>query len=598
MATATTNVPSEIAATLARLEALYDEFGPNNSPEEDFFIFDNIVAEIKTSKLKEPYISSEIKKVQTAMSDHLTPSEVERRIRSGRVGKRQTGDIEATTLYDSASNQLQLFQNTTSIYARFEADIEGSPHYELHPLPSKPIRDYLRNLAKKELNRVVRPDVINSVIAQLQADKAASVKLSYRISRLDEAFYYDMADQDWSAIKITPEGWNYCYYEYDLPPLFIANSLQAEQVRPDSRAQISDIKGLFDFCNIPGAEQQLLTVVWLISTFIPTIKIPILYVYGEKESGKTFFTKCLAQLADPTVKDPSPDDDVNVLASPRHSEEALTHLAHRHLVAYDNVGTIPSWFATYLSIRTTGGIAEKKKLYTDTEPHIIRLAGPSILNGIHRLGLQYTDLQSRIIPIRLEQRKDNKSEAEYWKQFNEIRSTVLGAISSIISRAMAIEPTLQIRPISRFVDFERWGCAIVQAMNEAGLSHSQNDFRAAYRSNIKNVRYSVLEGHPIAQCLMYLRDTGNASDWAGTPTELLDRLNTVAPTINVDTTVKLWPKSPRYIVARLDEIKSELAEVGITYSERPERYKGYPRAIIRISFSPKDTVREASGIEE
>ena len=32
MATATINIPSEIAAALARLEAIYDEFGPNNSP--------------------------------------------------------------------------------------------------------------------------------------------------------------------------------------------------------------------------------------------------------------------------------------------------------------------------------------------------------------------------------------------------------------------------------------------------------------------------------------------------------------------------------------------------------------------------------------
>jgi hypothetical protein len=73
--------------------------------------------------------------------------------------------------------------------------------------------------------------------------------------------------------------------------------------------------------NITGPEQQLLTIVWIISTFIPTLKIPILYVYGEKESGKTFFTKAFAQLADPTVKDPSPDNDVKVLASPRHEKK-------------------------------------------------------------------------------------------------------------------------------------------------------------------------------------------------------------------------------------------------------------------------------------
>ena len=61
---------------------------------------------------------------------------------------------------------------------------------------------------------------------------------------------------------------------------------------------------------------------------------------------------------------------------------------------------------------------------------------------------------------------------------------------------MAIEPTLNIKPISRFVDFERWGCAITQAMSEAGVSHSQRDFQAAYSDNIKNVRHSVTRGPP------------------------------------------------------------------------------------------------------
>jgi len=587
MATVTTAIPLKISATLAQLEAYYSDF---DGSEYDYIVFEKIVAEFKNSKLSEPHLSSEIEKVQTAMSDHLTSSEVEKRIRSGSVSKRQSGDIEATRLYDIASSQLQLFQDTTtSLYARFEADIEGSPHYELHPLPSKPIRDYLRNLAKKELGKVVRRDVINSVIEQLQADKATSVKLSYRISRFDEAFYYDMCDPDWSAIKITPEVWNYCYYEYDLTPLFITNGLQAEQVRPDSRATIPDIKKLVDFLNIPGPEQQLLTVVWLISTFVPGLKRPLLYPYGEKESGKTFFTKCIAQLADPTVKDPSPDNDVKVLASPRHSEEALTHMAHRHLVAYDNLYSLPSWFSNFLSIRTTGSIAVKKKLYTDSEPHLIELAGPIILNGIHRLGLQYTDLQSRTLPIRLERRKDNKSEAEYWKQFNEIRSTVLGAIFSIISRAMAIEPTLQIKPISRFVDFERWGCAITQAMNEAGLTYSQTAFQAAYLGNIKNVRYSVLENHPIAQCLIYLRDTAVSDGWAGTPSELLATLNTLAPGIKVDTKLPTWPKDVRWLKKRLDEIKTELQEVGIRYtsgSARPGKGEA-PKRIIHLAFSPK-----------
>jgi hypothetical protein len=589
MATVTTELSPEISATLDRLEALYYEldFDKTNS------VFDKIIAEFRHSKLPEPYLSAEIEKVKIAMD--FPPGEVERIIRSGRAGKKQSGDIEATLLYDKASSQLELYQDTTNtIYARFEADREGSPHYELHPLTSTPIRAYLRKLARKELDKVVRRDVINSVLEQLQADEATPAILSHRIAQLNGAFYYNIADQDWSAIEITPEGWEYCYYEYDLPPLFIANSLQAEQAKPDSLAAIQDIKGLFDFCNIPGPDQQLLTVVWLISTFIPTLKIPILYVYGEKGSGKTFVTKALAQLADPTVTDPTAQD-VDVLGQPPNREAATTQLSHRHFVAYDNVYFIQGWFANLLSTRTTGSIEEKKKLYTDSEPYIMRLAGPIILNGIHRRGLEYTDLQDRIIAIHLDRREDNKSEAEYWKQFKEIRSTVLGAIFYIISRAMAIEPTLQIKPISRFVDFERWGCAIAQAMNEAGLSYSQSDFRSAYSDNIKNVRYSVLEGHPVAQCIIHLRNSAvkngwvETPEWVGTPDKLLKTLNTVAAGINVDTTLKTWPKSARWLTQRLEEIRSELKEIGITYSERKERPgKGVaPKRIIRLAFLPR-----------
>jgi hypothetical protein len=108
--------------------------------------------------------------VKTAMAGHLSPGEVERWLRSGRAVKRHPGDIEATMLYDIASSQLELYQDTTnSLHALFEAE-EG--HYELYPLASIPIKAYLRKLAKKELNKVVRRDVINAVLDQLQAEQA------------------------------------------------------------------------------------------------------------------------------------------------------------------------------------------------------------------------------------------------------------------------------------------------------------------------------------------------------------------------------------------------------------------------------------------
>ena len=154
VASVTTEPAPEISTILDRLESLYYEFDVS---DDHYAVFEKVKAEFRKAKLPEPYLSAEIEKLQTAMAGHLSPGEVERRLRSGRAGKQQSGDIEATMLYDIASHQFQLFQQdtTTNLYARFEADIEDNPHYELHPLPSKAVRAYLRNLAKKELNKVV-----------------------------------------------------------------------------------------------------------------------------------------------------------------------------------------------------------------------------------------------------------------------------------------------------------------------------------------------------------------------------------------------------------------------------------------------------------
>jgi ABC-type glutathione transport system ATPase component len=168
---------------------------------------------------------------------------------------------------------------------------------------------------------VVRRDIINAVIDQLHANEAKPAHLSHKIAQHDRSFYYDTADQERTATEIPPDRWEPCY---DPPPVFITNSLQAEQAEPDQRATIPDISKFADLLSIPD-DRELLTVVWLISTFIPKLKTPILYIYGEKGSGKTSLEKALLKLADPTVTDPI-TQDVNVLDQPPNREVAITHL--------------------------------------------------------------------------------------------------------------------------------------------------------------------------------------------------------------------------------------------------------------------------------
>ena len=572
---------SQETATTYRLNELYTRF--NGQAENDLSIFN--AAKPLIQSLSEPHKTTHIEALQSAMSDWFSASSIDKWIRTGKISKKISVDYQSTLLYDAACQITAMYRDSDGrVYIRFEVESDG--HYELHPLESQAVKDYLRTLAYPLFEgSVVGRNVINAVVDQLHAREAKDVQLSHRIAEYEGAFYYDRADHEWCAIKITPTSWA---EDYEPPVLFIASKLRAEQVEPDRRATIPDLKHLTDLLNIPDKDQELLTLVWLIASFIPNIQIPILYIYGEKRSGKTLLEKALLQIADPTVEDPQ-HQDVKVLGQPTGWDMAVTQLANRHVAAYDNLYYILSWFANLLSTRITGSIEEKRKQYTDSESYIMQLRGPIILNGIHRHGLEYTDLQDRIIAIRLEQREGSAivAESTFWKRFAEIWPTALGAIFSTLSRAMAIRSELQqSTPLSRFADFELWGYAIAEAMNEAGLEYSQSDFERAYSENIHNVRYHVLEGHPVAQCLLYLKNSSVTDRWEGTPSKLLQTLNIIAASINVDTELKTWPKNAVWLSRRLDEIKSELREVGITYEVRPSRTgKGAdPKRIIGLSF--------------
>ena len=148
MAAVTTGLPPDVSSTL---EALYCEF---DGSENDYNVFNKMVAFCRKSKLPEPFLSQVIGRVKTAMGGLLAPSDVERQIRSGRVGKRQSGDIEATVLYNAASLKLELYRDTTNVYARFEED-DG--HYELHPLASTPVRDYLSQVGPTRIREGCSP---------------------------------------------------------------------------------------------------------------------------------------------------------------------------------------------------------------------------------------------------------------------------------------------------------------------------------------------------------------------------------------------------------------------------------------------------------
>jgi hypothetical protein len=117
------------------------------------------------------------------------------------------------------------------------------------------------------------------------------------------------------------------------------------------------------------------------------------------------------------------------------------------------------------------------------------------------------------------------------------------------------------------------------------MGYPGNNFLEAYYKNIGLQTEEALEANPVAMTVMRFIDSRMKVLWRGcynslavlefvkvdtrqwyrgTFSGLLKDLETVAQRLNINTRSKQWPKSPNYLSRRLNEVKTNLREVGIT----------------------------------
>ena len=124
------------------------------------------------------------------------------------------------------------------------------------------------------------------------------------------------------------------------------------------------------------------------------------------------------------------------------------------------------------------------------------------------------------------------------------------------------------------------------------MGYSENKFLAAYYENIGLQTQQVLEASPVATAIMEFMNS--RMKWEGTCTRLLDELEEVAEFLKIKTkNNRLWPSTPNVLSRRLNEVKTNLREVGIrlersvdttTNTRRIEIRKISPECLV----SPKD----------
>jgi hypothetical protein len=185
------------------------------------------------------------------------------------------------------------------------------------------------------------------------------------------------------------------------------------------------------------------------------------------------------------------------------------------------------------------------------------------LNGVNQASTR-SDLVDRSLLFALERIPEakRKTERELWSKFRADIPVILGGVFDIISKAMALQPTVKLSSFPRMADFAEWGCAIALAMG-----YSQEEFEGALASNKDDQNETVLNEDwlaPVILKLMATRDT-----WEGTASELLVELE------DCGLRGRRLPRA-NVLSGHLKLISMNLEESGIFYSRG---YRGKERII-------------------
>lgn len=368
----------------------------------------------------------------------------------------------------------------------------------------------------------------------------------------------DIADDTWQSIVVSADGW----VVTSGAAVFARDRAQVGMPSP---VEGGDVDELREYMPLSDTDWYLL-VAWIVKAFTASGPYPLLEITGRQGSAKSVRTRLLVALIDPHIGD--------MQSLPREERDLMIAALHSHVLAFDNLSHLPAGMSDCFCRLATGGGFRIRKLYSDSEETIIDACKPVIINGINRLCTQQ-DLISRAVqitvpPITPEERL---SEDEVMARFRAAQPRILGAFLTLLSRALAILPQVQLDAMPRMADFARLGVAV-----ERAAGWPPDSFLGAYDRSIQMALEASVEEDPVGSAIAQL--LSSQQSWAGTASDLLASLAIYVPSSVLQS--KSWPKAPNWLSFRLDRLAPGLEAIGITLS-RSEYAEGGARKTITLS---------------
>lgn len=267
---------------------------------------------------------------------------------------------------------------------------------------------------------------------------------------------------------------------------------------------------------------------------------------GEQGSGKSFGCRVLRRLVDPATP--------GLRIPPKDERDLGAALGSGYMLAFDNLASIHAKMSDSLCALATGGGIASRKLYTDSEEHVVTGRRPVLLNGINDPSAA-PDLAERSLFVYFTRPEGGarKTEAELEARFTASAGEILGAILDRVSRALRDRDSVQPPgELPRMADFAQWVYA--------GTSEAERE--EVWRVLVKNratKHAQTIEEDALASAVRTLA----ASDFRGTARGMLAALNAQEGVSEPKDRPEGWPASADALGRRLRKIAPVLRAVGV-----------------------------------
>ena len=409
-------------------------------------------------------------------------------------------------------------------------------------------------------------------ILRFEAEKQAQVKDLYvriasfvdtnPLADLDaNTVYFDLCNRNWEIIKITRHGWS---IERNYPQvLFKRYSSMNEQVVPSHEYPPDILERFMKLTNVyDDPDNKLLAKVYMFTLFLlANLPKPVVVPHGTHGSGKSTFQEFLKRVVDPAAALTS--------AFPNSLPELIMQLDHSYLTFFDNVSEIKHLTSDALCRAVTGSGFVKRMLYKDDEDFVYNMKRAVGFNGINVTATR-PDLLDRVINLELkpiDKRKRRKVE-HLQSEFEIILPQLLGYICDTIVKVLDRVGEVKLADLPRMADFAEMSELVARC-----LGYKDGEFTDAYNRNIGFTNEQAIEASPVATAIIELMD--QSAVWTGKASGLKVALNDlIASRRELASMVysKNWPKSPRALRDRLNEIEPNLKEVGIIVSYQEDKH--------------------------